>query len=180
MASSEHSDAPGIIAASAQSEAHDLLVSRLRDIHLPDAVSESALSVGAWWAICILATLLGIAGLMLWLRRDRHQPAKIARRMLEKNFKHWRHGSSHADYLQQSNIVLKRLALTTTNRESVARLNGEEWIDWLNQSSMRQLTDATTHALTHDCYRAKPSADIALVHQELLHWLSSYTRKNHA
>lgn len=103
----------------------------LREIHLPEAV-------GGWppapgW---LLSAALLLALLWLVIRLRRHWRAGALRRAVRREFKGlrkaWRASGDDQALLRGLSALLRRVAITTAPRESVAGLQGEAWLAFLD------------------------------------------------
>ena len=109
------------------------LLNALRDIHEP-AVPGFWPPAPGWW---LLAALLLAGALTLawfaWRRRRRQRPIRRALDELER----WQvRAAAHPDSDAASELgaLLKRAALTRYPRPAVARLSGDAWLAFLDQS----------------------------------------------
>ncbi|NME67302.1 DUF4381 domain-containing protein [Flammeovirga aprica] len=72
----------------------------------------------------------------------------------------------------QVNTTLKRVALTSYDRDQVAHLSGEEWVTFLNKHWKNNFSDKESDLLINGAYM-KPSAD----HDETLTQLIQSSKK---
>ncbi len=110
-------------------------LAQLRDIHLPDPMGWWPLAMG-WYVVAVVLGLVLFSVLFLVIRhiingRSKRQALRVLESYLQ-------------DYLIQRNVqissariseLLKRVALVYYPRERVASLQGQDWIDFLNQSA---------------------------------------------
>ncbi|MCC5886941.1 MAG: DUF4381 domain-containing protein [Gammaproteobacteria bacterium] len=109
------------------------LLNALRDIREPAAPGFWPLAPG-WW---LLAALLLMIAMVLcwraWRRRQRQRPIRRALEELEA----WRArapGSADTEAASELAALLKRAALTRYPRHAVARLSGDAWLAFLDES----------------------------------------------
>ena len=110
-------------------------LAQLRDIHLPDAIGYWPLAPGFYiLGVCVCAVILGV-GFLLIRHIINGRSKRQALRVLQ---------TYHQDHLKQPNSqlsaariseLLKRVALVYYPRERVASLQGDAWIDFLNQTA---------------------------------------------
>ncbi len=124
-------------------------LSQLADIHLPEAVGIWPLAPG-WWILIILLivafTCLVLNAAKKWLLRNR---LRIAIEQLDQALNNYKtetltlqdvddatKNKAGLTYLYAVNSVLTRVALhmNKSGSESVARLSGKAWLDYLDQS----------------------------------------------
>ncbi|MDH5737172.1 MAG: DUF4381 domain-containing protein [Gammaproteobacteria bacterium] len=109
-------------------------LAELKDIHLPPAIDSFLLAPG-WWIMMLLA--LGLAGLLIWQLKRRHQKSRYRRQAiaaLKENLAHYESRGDASQFLMDYNSILKRVALVTWPRTHVASLTGEAWVGFLDQT----------------------------------------------
>ncbi len=149
----------------------------LNDIHLPDSVSFWPPALG-WWLL--VGLIIGLAvGIGLFKRYLRQ---KAAYRLAFKQLKalHRFEGRDDGDVLSDLAVFLRRAAMTFDQRESVAALTGQKWLDYLNQNlNDRPFNGAIGAYLTAGAYQAQTS--VQLQPEELwrvcLRWLKAQRKK---
>ena len=151
-----------------------VLKQQLRDVHLPEDVSWWPLAYG-WW-VSIVLSLLGVTALVYYLLRKRKQNAYrySAIKELDTAYIQWQQNNDIAAYLQSANAILKRTVLHFTNKHDAASESGPTWLETLARSAQNKLSVELKDALASQIYRAKPLANINLVHQELCNWLTTH------
>ncbi len=104
----------------------------LRDYHLPDPIGWWPLAPGWWITFCLVCLILLVV--FLWRRwQYQRQPRQEALAALEKIQQHHQQSGDNLHVLRALSTLLRRIAISTTNEESVASLNGEDWLVWLDQ-----------------------------------------------
>lgn len=109
------------------------LLNALRDIREPAAPGWWPPAPGWWLLGALLLTVLLLLGLRAWRRRRRQRPIRRALEELES----WRqHAAARSDSEAASELaaLLKRAALVHYPRASVARLSGDAWLAFLDDS----------------------------------------------
>jgi hypothetical protein len=121
----------------------------LKDIHLPPPLGMDWPAPG-WWLVA--GALLLVAGLVMWgLRRHRRQRAsRIARQQLAQLQQ--QASQDPQACLAALSQLLKRLAMTTAPRQTVAGLSGAAWLAYLDHG----LADAPFSQGVGRCLAAGP------------------------
>ena len=105
----------------------------LRDLHLPEPVGWWPLAPG-WWILLLLLAALVAYGLTRWYQ---HHQRNAARRFALRSLARY-----EAEYLEHRNPVvlgkqlsqlLRRGMLAYAERDEVAGLTGEDWLNWLDR-----------------------------------------------
>ncbi len=148
-------------------------LAQLRDIHLPAAVSWWPPAAG-WWVLAALL-LAGLAALCWWLiRRHRARAYRVqAHGELESAFAAWQAERDASIYLQSVNAVLKRVALHSYRRETVARLSGSAWSEFLDEhGSQAGFVDCGFDSFLYAADTKE--CDAARIHQLCLQWVKQH------
>ena len=108
------------------------LLSSLRDIHLPDPSGWWPPAPGWWLVACLLiaASLL----LITWIRRvrARTQPRRLFRSRLEQIIANQ---TPDAEKAREISALLKSFLIARFGREKIARLQGEDWVAFLDTTT---------------------------------------------
>lgn len=110
-------------------------LARLRDIHLPDPISWWPLAPGWYVLATIIALLLVLGGWKFYQWWRWQQPKRIALKMLTQYEKMAEAQNNTAFICARISELLRRVALVYYPREQVAGLSGEDWLEFLNQTS---------------------------------------------
>ncbi|MFC3909801.1 DUF4381 domain-containing protein [Legionella dresdenensis] len=110
-------------------------LAQLRDIHIPQPVGWWPLAPG--WYVLIILLVLGLTAIIIWACR-KHRQGRARREALKMLADYYQ------QYLQQQqkpaaisariSELLRRVALAHFPRSNVAGLQGEAWIEFLNQT----------------------------------------------
>lgn len=152
-------------------------LAQLKDIHLPDPVGLWPLAWG-WWVL--LAVLIIVVGTLIYLRRrhslrNRYRAAALAE--LHNAKAEFDQHQDVAAYLQRASIILRRAALSGCANNYHPNLKGEAWLQWLDEqyhANLQLFTHGHGRALLTGPYEAKPTADVAQVHQLVRLWLKEH------
>ncbi|MFC3229922.1 DUF4381 domain-containing protein [Marinibaculum pumilum] len=107
-------------------------LAKLRDIHLPEAVSAWPPAPG-WWLLGGVLLLGSGAGIYL-LHRHRRSRRTVALRLLDRLAAEHEAGRLPPQGLAAAVAeLLRRTAMARFGRRVVARLHGQAWIDFLNR-----------------------------------------------
>lgn len=110
-------------------------LAQLKDIHLPEPISWWPLAIG-WYGLMVLIFLLIFA--IAYLMHKRHINALAKNKALEllKTYKEQYQKDNNAQ-LTSARIseLLRRVALVYYPRAQVASIHGEDWVEFLNQTS---------------------------------------------
>jgi len=111
--------------------------SKLAEIHLPDAIQFWPMATG-WWLL--LALLVMSILLLVFLRnRNRYSPArdkmslnKAAQMELQLIDHNYQQHHDALETLKQLSIFLRRYVLSLEDRENVASLTEQQWLEYLD------------------------------------------------
>lgn len=110
---------------------------KLRDIHLPEAISGWHWTLG--WSLLLMAAFVGLLfTARVGYRRYRHGYAKRqALQLLTQYEQAYRIDRDSQRLCAEVSTLLRRVALVYFPREQVASLTDEQWIDFLNKTSKK-------------------------------------------
>ncbi len=106
---------------------------QLRDIHPPAPPSWWPPAPGWWLLTLILIVLVGL--LVLQIRRWRDERAPFKEALLKLDLLQRAYEASElneVDYVDQADRLIKRVLIHTGHRQEVARLSGQQWLDYLS------------------------------------------------
>jgi len=101
----------------------------LRDIHLPEAISDWSLAIG-WWLLLILIPLSCFLAYWLVKRITRKTAVKVAKKLL-KNLKA-DDSQTAREKLEIISALLRRVAMSLNSRSDCAGLTGKAWLVYLD------------------------------------------------
>lgn len=107
----------------------------LRDIHLPGSVGWWPMALG-WYLLLALAVLFVVL-IGWWQQRRKQQSAGkryAVRRLIALQHAYAERKISSVQVCRELSILLRRVALSRANRNDIANLNGESWIQFLSKT----------------------------------------------
>lgn len=157
---------------------------QLADIHLPDSVSWWPLAPG-WWALLALLVIALIV-FFIWRHRARQNRYRIAaRNELEKIYGDYQTTQNAAAFLHQTNVLLRRTALTAHPGTFNASIKGDAWLIWLDsvcpEKNTPKFNSETGQQLLTASYQKNPEVDANAIYQLAKQWLAkhqNYRRKH--
>ena len=109
-------------------------LSDLRDIHLPAEPGWWPPAPG-WWLLTALCILAVISVARYWRRTlQRRGPRREALQQLAAIRDRWQAAPQSGSVPPELSVLLRRVALSRFPRSSVAALNGEQWLSFLDQT----------------------------------------------
>lgn len=151
-------------------------LAQLRDIHLPEPVGWWPPAPG-WWILAFAVVALIVLSFLLtkklWLR-NRYRRAAIRELKILQNTP----PENQQAILEKLSTLLRRVALQTFGRESVAPLSGEKWLCFLDQTGKTdQFTQGPAKVLGYDLYASSPvEKDTKQVAQIIHKWIKEHRR----
>lgn len=125
-------------------------LAQLRDIHMPDVIGYWPLAPGFYLLGVLVCIAILVTGFLLIRYFMNGRGKRKALRVLEDYQNDYlNHKNSQLSSAQLSEL-LKRVALIYYPREQVASLQGDAWIEFLNQSS-RNIDFKTVRSLLIEC-----------------------------
>lgn len=107
----------------------------LKSIHLPADVSTWPLAPGWWVLLALLLALLAAA--LLWHRRYKRQAFRREALTLLADIEK-QQNMTPLQLIDDVSALLKRVAITTHGRESVAGRTGDSWLKFLDETGKTQ------------------------------------------
>lgn len=129
-------------------------LAELRDIHLPEAVSAWPPAPG-WWILVASIILLAVASCITYHYYKRSALKRTALNELSTIAQHYH--DQPQQLLQQLSQLLRRVALATHSRKTVAGLNDQCWLTFLDQFvSGAQFSQGDGQLLAQGPYQTMP------------------------
>lgn len=145
---------------------------QLKDIHLPPAIRMWPITSG-WIMLFILA--LGLILFFIYYgyqKRKQRQTIRYISQQLNQIKQLMQHNPQNINIAAEISTLIRRTALYYFNRDAIAGLSGQHWLQFLNDSG--QTTEFTTEAgllLIDAPYRKQPSSDITALFVLTEKWL---------
>ena len=150
-------------------------LAQLRDIHTP-AMIETWPPAPGWWLLAALIVALMFYGLYWLIQRWRANRYRREAFSELAGLKHdWEKHRDDLVYLEALQRLLKRVALTRFNREDVASLTGEAWVQFLDRSTgSHDFSIGDSEALIDGAYREDISIDILSLEKAARTWIEKH------
>jgi hypothetical protein len=146
-------------------------LAQLRDIHLPGPISWWPPAPG-WWILALilaLALVVSIKFIIRHFRRNRYR--KEALQELQKINVNME-GLSTRDNVEQLAMLLRRVAIHTCGRETVASLVGQAWLRFLDsKGNTKQFTAGPGRVLADGHYQPHLETDLDQLSQLIEKWI---------
>jgi hypothetical protein len=121
----------------------------------PPAVT-FAFGAPGWYVLGALTMLLLMwLGGLVWRNYERNRYRRRALKEIEASKQHYAAAGMDGNMLYETNMLLKRIAMARYGRNETAGMKGEEWIEFLNKTSIDDLFDESDRALLQDLYKEK-------------------------
>jgi hypothetical protein len=103
----------------------------LHDIHLPQAISWWPPAPG-WWYLLGLTVVLTVLGYAIWRWYKKGALRREAVNKLVGLEKKYKKTGNHAELAQDLSILLRRIVISSQNKDIAAGLTGEKWLQFLD------------------------------------------------
>lgn len=115
------------------SDTNHSLLDELKDIHYPEMVSWWPPAIG-WWLIALLLAITSVVSIFIIKRAWKKMKQK---RILlnELNLLRQQYQQQQCNITEPLSILIKRAAMIRYPRQQVAALQGQAWLDFLNQTT---------------------------------------------
>ena len=105
----------------------------LRDLHLPDAVGWWPLAPGWWVLLLLLVVTLGYGLYRAYRSRQHNAARRFALRELSRFEAEYLEHRDPVRLGKELSALLRRSMLAYADRDEVAGLTGEAWLEWLDK-----------------------------------------------
>ena len=120
--------------------ANDSLLQKLRDVHVPDALSVWQVAPG-WYFVIFFLIILCVISVIFWKRSYVFWRQKqIALGMLKKYQLNYQNDNNSQLATASVNELLKKLAMVFFSRDKIASLKGRAWLEFLSQKNLNFLS----------------------------------------
>jgi hypothetical protein len=133
-------------------------LAKLKDIHLPSAVSWWPLAPG-WWILLALFLVMLVLVIYLYIRSQRKTSQEIIiEQSLQIFYQLQQQSLTPKILIMELSELLRRTAISLYGRDEVANLAGDDWLRFLNKhGSTKAFTEGVGRALAEQPYR--PNVD---------------------
>jgi hypothetical protein len=147
-------------------------LSQLKDISLPNAISDWPIAFG-WWALLVITLLSLFASVYFWQYfKAKNANKKAALRLLKLKYHQFNADSDSVAFLQHSNQILKRYCLK--QYPAAVSLSGLAWIDFLIHHSEETLFNKElAHAMSEGLYQEHCLYDGDKLYVACVSWLKN-------
>ena len=148
------------------------VLSQLKDIHLPNAISDWPMAFG-WWTLLVITLLSVIAALYFW-RYFKAQNAnkKAALYLLGLKYEQFKDNADSQKFLQNCNQILKRYCIK--QYPAAVSLSGLAWTDFLIRHSEKAFfNEELTHAMSEGLYQAHCQYNADELYSACSSWLKN-------
>jgi len=159
------------------------LLSQLRNLDTPAVISWWPPALG-WWVLASMILFLLVAGIFTLIKKycagaaARKAKFEIAAAH-EKYLDSERNAQSKAEFLQEVNAIIKRLAVNFEGNEEAAGLTGRSWRNYLSDIAP-DLSATELDPFELSLYQESPSEEIDELLLTLSTLVSSMRGTNHA
>ncbi len=157
----------------------------LRDIHLPDSILWWPLAPG-WWMLIVLVVIVALS---IFVYKKTYYNRKLNKNIkleLAQHFNQYKNDHNAQQFIKQVSALLRRVSLYKFKQESVAKLHGTAWLEFLDSKLPQQkiienekmsFKSGVGTILLSGPYQANITDDVTPVHELVKHWLK-YNLKN--
>jgi len=149
----------------------------LRDIQLPDSSLWWPPAPG-WWMLLLLTIIIVALFVVYKKTYNSRQVKKNTKLELEHYYQDYVNNKDQNNFIQQLSALLRRVCLYRFRDETIAMLQGEQWLEFLD-STLPKTTNAQ-HSFSHGVgtvflsgpYQKNIATDISAVHELVELWLN--------
>jgi hypothetical protein len=147
-------------------------LSQLKDIRLPNTISDWPIAFG-WWALLVITLLSLFAAVSLWQYfKDNNSNKKAALHLLKLKYHQFKANSDSLAFLQHSNQILKRYCLK--QYPAAVSLSGLAWINFLIRHSEKTFfNEELAHAISEGLYQEHCQYDADKLYSACSSWLKN-------
>lgn len=146
-------------------------LSQLKDLHLPLPITWWPLAPGWYILLLIILFLIIILSFVIYKRRIDARPKKQALELLQNYKKQYEKEGNTQITSAQISELLRRVALVYYPRKQVAGLDGELWLEFLNQTG-NKVDFKTLHEMLLELpYKTSESIDLKPLIVQAERWI---------
>ncbi|CEK12095.1 DUF4381 domain-containing protein [Legionella hackeliae] len=136
------------------------VLNQLHDIQLPQSIGWWPMASGWYFLMIIGLLLLTFMFYRFYRRRQYGRAKKEALDLLADLQKKYQHDGDSQEASMRISELLRRVALVYYPRQDVASLQGQGWIDFLNNTARRVDFNKVTYHLLEVPYQKSTDADL--------------------
>lgn len=151
---------------------------QLKDIHLPQAIGTWPIAAG-WIGLCILIFIvLCVIIVKVYRIMKKRRPMRYAFKRLQQLRQEAKDSRNQVDVAEALSSLVRRCALYSFDRDMVAGLAGERWLQFLNESGNTQAFTSEAGKLLVDVpYRKQHTENLDRLFTIVYDWLSVIASK---
>lgn len=145
----------------------------LRDIHLPDPIGFWPLAVG-WYFLIALFLIFAILVVVYLIRRSRRlQSRRYMLQRLEELRERYAKDADAVAIAAELSALLRRASLVSFPRREVAGLQGEQWLNFLDETgATREFTQGIGRVLLTAPYQPQAQFEVNALLDLAARWVS--------
>jgi len=146
----------------------------IKDIHLPNAITDWPIAFG-WWLLLTLFITCVLAGLYFWQQKRKQEASKkAALQLLDRQYAQFKANNDALLFLQQSNQILKRFCLQ--EYPHAVSLSGSSWANFLPEQLPKDnhkalFNDSLKQAIGQGLYQQDCQFNVHNLYQACSTWL---------
>lgn len=147
-------------------------LSQLKDIHLPQAISDWPMAYGWWLSLAFIVTIITLSIVVYLKQRNKSAVKRSALALLDRQFTQFKANNDSQLFLQQCNQILKRYCLT--HYPEAISLSGPRWTDFLIRHSEKAFfDDHVAYAISQGLYQNHCQYNPEDLYQACVSWIKS-------
>lgn len=150
-------------------------LSQLKDIHLPQAISDWPMAYGWWLSLALIVIIISLSIALILKQRKKNAVKRSAISLLERQYTQFKANNDSQLFLQQCNQILKRYCLT--HYPEAVSLSGPRWTDFLIRHSQKSFfNDHVANAISQGLYQDHCQYNADELYQACSSWIKSNKR----
>lgn len=148
------------------------LTEQLRDIHQPETSISLLDYIQAWWIPVVLLVAVILVIMFYQRHRKKMRPRVYALNELEQMRTRYQEHKEDQRLLNEVNMLLRRMAVLYYDRDEVAPLSGEKWLQFLDKSGKTRDFSAGPGQILSKTYDASlPEFDESALTDTVRNWI---------
>ena len=147
-------------------------LSQLKDIHLPQAISDWPLAYGWWLSLALIVITITLSIVVYFKQRKKNAVKRSALALLDRQFIQFKANNDSQLFLQQCNQILKRYCLT--HYPEAVSLSGPRWTNFLIRHSEKAFfDDPLAKAISQGLYQNHCQYNAENMYQACVSWIKT-------